>query len=297
MQTVKNIRSLIRLPNILSQALPLSLIDAISKCGAPRAEELRLHQERFTTVTCNGKNYFTDAILSESELNEILKRMCQNSIYAYTDTIRQGYLSLDCGIRVGIAGTAALEHQKVIGVNHIRGLIIRIPHPPKVNVTELLHLLKEGKKLGGLLIYAPPGVGKTTLLRGLAMEISKGHDGWRTVVVDTRQELSAALDGTAQTLDVLSGYPRDVGIEIAVRSLGAELVICDEIGSPSDAEAILQAANCGVPIVASAHAASAEELLRRPSIQKLHQANVFRAYVGIQRHTVNGFQYFIQKDF
>ena len=296
MQTVKNIRSLIRLPNILVQAFPLSLTDAISKCGAPKAEELRLHQGRFATVTYGGKNYFTDMMLSESEINEILKRMCQNSIYAYTDTIRQGYLSLDGGIRVGIAGTAALEHQKVIGVNHISGLIIRIPHPPKVNVTELLHLLKEGQKLGGLLIYAPPGVGKTTLLRGLAMEISKGHDGWRTVVVDTRQELSAALDGTAQTLDVLSGYPRDVGIEIAVRSLGAELIICDEIGSPSDAEAILQAANCGVPIVASAHAASAEELLRRPAIQKLHQANVFHAYVGIQRHATNGFQYFIQKD-
>ena len=295
MQTIRTVRAAISLPGILTEVLPRPLSDALSKCGAPRAEELRLHRDRYATVTCGEKNYFTDYVLRSSDMNEILKRMCGGSLYAYTDTIRQGYLTLKDGIRVGICGSAALENQKVIGVNSISGLIVRIPHPPKLTATPLTALLKEANGMGGLLIYAPPGVGKTTLLRGFALEISQGKDGKRTVAVDSREELGAMLDGLGHTLDVLSGYPREIGIEIAVRSLGAELVICDEIGSPADAEAILQAANCGVPIVATAHAASAEELLRRPSIRRLHEAEVFYAYVGIRRHPVDGFQYTIQK--
>ena len=100
-----------------------------------------------------------------------------------------------------------------------------------------------------------------------------------------------SLEGEELMLDVLVGYPRDVGIEIAVRSMGAELVICDEIGGIPDAHAILRAANCGVPIMASAHAAGVDELLRRPSLQMLHRAAVFGAYVGIERDGRGSFRY------
>ena len=113
----------------------------------------------------------------------------------------------------------------------------------------------------------------------------------RTVVVDTREELGFTLDGKSLLLDVLIGYPRQIGIEIAVRSLGAQLIVCDEIGGPHDARAILSAANCGVPLIATAHASTAEELLRRPSIKLLHNAGVFGSYVGLARHPHGGFSY------
>ena len=295
MQTVKIIRPSLQLPQILTDLLPLTLSDAISKCGAPRAEELRLHRDRYASVTCGGKNYFTDVALREREMHDIFKKMCGGSIYAHANTIRQGYLSLPNGIRVGVCGSAAMEENRVIGVDHISGLIVRIPNAPKINVEPLAELLRQSPGMGGILIYAPPGMGKTTLLRSLATSLSEGVDGRRVVVVDTREELSPTLGGVGHTLDVLVGYPRALGIEIAVRSLGAEWIVCDEIGSPSDAEAILQAANCGVPIIATAHACTAEELLRRPAIQRLHQGRVFRAYVGIQRHPEQGFRYTVTK--
>lgn len=295
MQTVNVIRRALSLPDALREILPLPLLDALARCGAPRAEEIRLHTGRFATVTCNGKNYFTDVILREDEINTILKRMCKDSLYAYTQHINEGYLSLAGGIRVGVCGNARLENGRVIGVSDVSGLMIRIPHPPRLSATPLVDLLKEGRGLGGLLIYAPPGVGKTTLLRALASEISHGCNGWRTVAVDTREELFPVLGGEAKLLDVLVGYPRAIGIEIAVRSMGAEIVICDEIGNAQDADAILMAANCGVPIVATAHAASAQELLRRPAFSRLHDAEVFYAYVGIERHAGEGFLYHILK--
>ena len=283
MQSVTIRRSAPELPPLLYSVLPRELCDAVSRCGAPRIEEIRLHANRLATVSCSKKNFSTGIVLSQEQIAQILNVMCQGSLYAYANTIHQGYLSLPGGIRVGVCGSAVTENGRVIGVGDVSGLILRIPCRTRVCARPILDLLDSMQGLGGILIYAPPGVGKTTLLRSLAVEASEGTNARRTVVVDTREELSCALSGEHLLLDVLLGYPKELGIEIAVRSMGAELVICDEIGSAMDASAILRAANCGVPIVASAHACSTRELLLRPTLERLHRAQAFGAYVGLSR--------------
>lgn len=283
MQTVRTVRAPIQLPQILTEVLPRHLCDAVSRCGALQIEELRLHSERVVTVTSEGRNLPLGVILRADEMNGILKRMCGNSLYAYNRTIAQGYLTLEGGIRVGVCGCAACEDGRIIGVNDVSGLILRIPNRPTVNVAPILSLLRESDCLRGVLIYSPPGVGKTTVLRATATEAARGITALRTVVVDTREELRYALSGEDLTLDVLVGYPRDLGIEIAVRSLGAQLVVCDEIGNVADALAVVHAANCGVPLLASAHASNVSELLLRPALRALHRARVFSAYVGLSR--------------
>ena len=283
MQNIRIQRRTPPLPRVLADCLPLHLTDAVARCGVTSTEELRMHSDRYTTVTCKGKSYSTGVILSREEMGEILRKMCRGSLYAFAQSMNRGYLPLSGGIRVGVCGKAAVEDGRVIGVSEVSGLIARIPQQLSVDASFLLEELKRHCFLRGALVFAPPGVGKTTLLRALALAASSPPYSMRTVAVDTREELSHAVDGAHCTLDVLVGYPKEIGIEIAVRSLGAQLILCDEIGNPRDAQAILLAANCGVPLVASAHAASVVELLARPAIRQLHHARVFEAYVGITR--------------
>ena len=272
-----------RLPTSLRALLPPRLTEALERCGAPSCEELRLHSDRYATVTCRGQSYVTPILLTGNEMNELLRRMCGGSLYAYGESINQGFLALGDGIRVGVCGRAAVEKGQVIGVREITGLIIRIPHTVKVSAAPILEPLLRDPGKRGLLLYSPPGVGKTTLLRAAAREAASTPYHKRVVVVDTREELSDSLSGEHLNLDVLVGYPRALGIEIAVRSLGAELILCDEIGNDADADAILTAANCGVPLLATAHGADARELLLRPALSRLHRARVFGAYVGVSR--------------
>ncbi len=273
------------LPPALAELLPPRLRHAIGQASADSAEELRLHANREATLTVAGENRPLGVTLTAQEMQSLLRAMCMGSLYAYEESINQGFLTLSGGIRVGICGTAAVEGDRVIGIRQITGLTIRIPHRVDANIERLTQRIFCRNALCSVLVYAPPGVGKTTLLRRVAQEASSPARGIRTVLVDTRDELGYGLDDPRLTLDVLIGYPRRRGIEIAVRSLGAQLIICDEIGSEEDADAILSAANCGVPLVASAHAKSLQELLRRPAIRALHRAGVFDIYVGLNRQS------------
>ncbi len=291
MQSIRITRPITVLPSVLDASLPQRLTDAVHRLCVPCPEELRLHAKRYATVRAGDHTYKTAVALSAGEIAQTLKQMCGGSLYAYAETINQGYLTLEGGIRVGVCGSAATEGGRIIGVNSITGLTVRIPHAVNVPTQPLLGILSALSSSAGLLLYSPPGVGKTTLLRNLAKLLSSPAFGQCTVVVDSREELAWTLDGEDLELDVLVGYPRALGIEIAVRSLSAQVILCDEIGSVADAEAILSAANCGVPLVATAHARTVQELLRRPPLRRLHDAHVFGTYVGLCRTPCEGLSY------
>ena len=278
-------------------ALPERVRDDIEAVASrqKRVEEIRLHCGRRVTLTSSGKNIPTSSVLTKQEMDRTLTRLCEGSVYAFRDTIADGYIGLRGGVRVGVCGRAALSGGKICGVYDIDTLVIRIPHPSPALGKEIADLIRKENFTGGILIYSPPGVGKTTLLRSLAKMMSSGENAVRVSVIDTRGELGYSLGDSGLCLDILSGYPKHIGISIAARTLSPQVIICDEIGSRVEAEAICEAQGCGVPLIATAHASSVRDLLGRSGMGLLHRSGCFSAYVGIQRRGEFGFSYDICK--
>ena len=220
-------------------------------------------------------------------LEELLAHFCEGALYAHRESLCQGYVTMRDGCRVGVCGRAVVEDGRIRVVGDISSLCLRLPGAlPSSAVqaaAELLPLLAAEEGCRSLLICAPPGAGKTTLLRALALQLSRSPVARQTAVVDTRGELTPFLHRAGGSLDLLTGYPRAAGIEIALRTLGAEVILCDEIGSRADAEAILDAQACGVPLVATAHGTDPDQLRRRPALQPLFAGEVFGACAVLHR--------------
>ena len=268
-----------QLPPTLSALLPSRLCEELRRSGIYRLEEIRLRRDRCVTVTADGKNRRLRTVMGGKELEELLGAFCNHSLYAHSEGLHRGFLTLYGGIRVGVCGRAAVEEQRILGIYDVSAMNIRIPTALRMVGEPICRLIRQG----GVLIYAPPGVGKTTLLRSVIATMAGGEEPWRVAVIDTRGELSYSLEDPTLTVDMLSGYPRGLGIEIAARTMNAQLMVCDELGDASEAQAILCAQNCGVPLLASAHGSTLTQLLQRPSLLALHRAGVFAHYVGIQR--------------
>ena len=271
------------MPWAVERLLPSALAAEISRRADGLVEELRLKCGRRCWMVCGGENVMLDTVMTEGQINDALTRICGGSAYAFADGIRQGFLPYEGGVRVGIVGRACSENGKTVSVRDVSTLCLRIPTPVQVDVGELLALLRGFDRVWGLLLYAPPGGGKTTALRALARGLASGERPRRVVVVDTRGELSAGLSGRNLCIDILRGYPRREGMEIAARFLGAETVICDEIFGAEEAEAVIGLISGGVPVIASAHGAELGGLLASSDMRALHRAMAFGAYVRVDR--------------
>ena len=270
-------------PKILDM-LPFRLSDAIRRElsiygeGVP-CEEIRIRKGRMSSlIMLGGESLVLDVSLSLEEMESTVDRLCGGSLYAHGDTIKKGYISLPGGIRAGVVGRAAVENGRVIGVSDISGICIRIPRFVKVDTQPICNLLKEMNYSLGVLVYSPPGIGKTTLLRSVAAEMSRGRESVRVCVVDSRGELEFGLMARNICADILSGYPKSVGIE-----MNAQIIVCDEIGSEDEINAIASASNAGVALLASAHAGDINGLMAKKNIRQLHSSGAFGAYVGLSR--------------
>ena len=126
------------------------------------------------------------------------------------------------------------------------------------------------------MILAPPGGGKTTLLRDLIRRISDGIEGppLRVGVADERGELAAMFHGTPMNdlgahTDVLDGCPKSEALTLLLRAMTPQVLAADEVASAEDAAALEEASGCGTALLCTAHAVSPQDLLRRPLFQRL----------------------------
>lgn len=241
--------------------------------------EIRLRRNKPLVLTVNNNNVITNQVITGEELDKTVAKLCKNSLYSYDSYINRGYIPLENGVRVGVCGKAISENGKIINVSQIDSLNIRIPTNeitvPR-NVMENLHPEK------GLLIYSPPGYGKTTLLKNIASYLSGSTVNKRVTLIDTRNELYSDILHGDCLIDRYFGYPKMLAVDMAVRTMSPEYLICDEIGVCEDVSPLIEANACGVTLICSAHAGNIESLLKRDGIRQMVKDEVFGGFVGIK---------------
>ncbi len=256
--------------------LPPRAAEILLKYPPEKLYEIRLRAERPMTVTTSDGNLPTGLTLTYHELSETVLRLCGGSLHAYEDTIREGYIPLPDGGRVGLCGTMSGD-----GVTDITSLCLRIPRTVRGVGSALCRRLLD-TPTEGMLLYSPPGEGKTTLLRDMASTLSSPPHCLRVAVIDSRCEIHREDAFRRSIADFYLGYPKAVAMEAAIRTMSPQYLLCDELGT-EETKAVLSAQNAGVPLIASAHAPTLSALLRRPSFLALHQAAIFGFYVGLKR--------------
>lgn len=244
-------------------------------------EEIRIRVNRPVILNVSGIHHPLELLCSHDMIQTTVQKLCGHSLYAHAETLRDGFICTEDGIRAGVCGRVVAEKGKITFLRDIHSICIRLPHRIPDAGKEIYHVLMHRQFTESVLVFSPPGYGKTTVLRELAAALSDPPMPVRVALVDTRYELGTGLENCLM-LDILSGYPRSQGIEIALRTMSPDYIICDEISSPDDRQALLQCIGSGVRICTSIHAGTLSELQCHPVLQDI--PNIFQWYYGIDRN-------------
>lgn len=267
--------------------------DRLSKGDKARAEELRLRVGRPPSIVWpEGERPLPGlekAVVQPGDLSLVLEVATQASVHTVLDRVRDGFVTVRGGHRVGLCGTAAVEEGEIRTLRQLSSLAIRVAREVPAAAADVLPQLLEGGKLQSTLLLSPPGGGKTTLLRDLIRRVSDGIGAapLRVAVADERGELAAMYGGAPQNdlgarTDILDGCPKGPALLMLLRAMNPQVLAADEITAPADAEALAQAAGCGVKLLGTIHGGTRADLLRRPVCRRLVEEGLFQRVVLIR---------------
>jgi stage III sporulation protein AA len=267
--------------------------DFIESLRSPResVNEIRLRCPGGSSLVLGGKNILFDRALDREEMRDVFKRICGGAVFAHREDVCRGFVALDGGIRVGVCGFAKYDGGQIVGVGDISALVFRIPTGRCSFAKELFKVWKTTG--GGMLICSGAGEGKTTAIRSLAGLIGSGDDARRVVVADERCEFLPS-DYERMHVDILRGYKRALGVDIAIRTMSAEVIIVDEISSYEDARAMLASLGAGSSVIATVHARSLDDAMRRAYVKELIEGGLFESACIIKRRS-GAFSFSLEK--
>ena len=260
---------------ILSK-MPEQFFNSLSKCSFVNLEEIRFriqrpvmlyYSDKVLYLSKNGATSIKENLLfvSPEDISYLMNAFCKSSVYAYQQEINEGFITIDGGHRIGIAGRAVTENGKLRNIEFISSLNIRIAREVKGSADCCLKYMTNERRIYNTVIISPPGVGKTTVLRDCARQLSQN---FKVSVVDERSELAASMKGVPQfdigeQTDVLDSFSKSAGIIRALRSLSPDVIITDEIGAEDDIFAISEILKGGCKIITSMHGYSLSSVMSK----------------------------------
>lgn len=252
-------------------------------------QEIRIKIGKPLSVIKNNKEIIIDYYVNSEDIKTILQKISNYSIYAFEEEIKQGYITIQGGHRVGLAGQCVIEKNQIKTIRNISSMNIRVCREIIGCSNGIMESIVEHGEVLNTLIISPPKCGKTTMLRDIARNISNGYSplnikGKRTVVIDERSEIAASYLGIPQMnvgirTDVYDSCIKSEGMMMAIRSMAPEVIICDEIGTYRDMEALVMAYNSGVNIIATLHGKDIEDLYARPVFKEILENKVIRKVI------------------
>lgn len=268
-------------------------------------QEIRLRIGQPVTVLYQNEELILPTMYSEKkrlgkqEMKETIEHISNYSLYAYEHELKQGFITIEGGHRVGMAGQVIMEGGKIKNMKYISSINIRISHEVLDCANKIFPYITYNKQMYHTLIISPPRCGKTTLLRDVIRQISDGNrwiKGCTVGVVDERSELGGCYLGVIQNnlgmrTDILDRCPKADGMIMLIRSMAPQVVAVDEIGAKEDVHAIEYAMHCGCKMLATAHGDSMEEICKKPIFEKLIREKRFERYVILSnRYRLGGIE-------
>ena len=262
--------------NELLAILPAWLRTDADKLGREFLQEIRIRSGRSPELIFAGKSYYLQQAATDQDISFCINTATKYSPWA-SESMAKGYIACPGGHRMGLCGEAVIRNGMLQGLKNVKYLCIRVAR----DIPGCSDRIKDIRK--SLLILGPPGSGKTTLLRDMIRRISSSGSG-SIAVVDERRELfpQGVFDEGPRT-DVLTGCTKAQGLDLLIRTMGPMYVAIDEVTAPEDCDALIRAGNCGVKLLATAHASCMEDLQRRPVYRELINSSLFESIVVLQQ--------------
>lgn len=254
---------------------------------------LMIHNNQEFFITPEGKlsRNMRDAFqVGRKDLKETLEYISDYSLYAFEEEIRQGFITIQGGHRIGLAGKTVMDRDGIRSMKYISFLNVRLSHQICGCGNPVLPYLYKNGEILHTLIISPPRCGKTTLLRDIIRQISNGTGlapGMTVGVVDERSEIGACYQGIPQNdlgirTDILDCCPKALGMMMLIRTMSPQVIAVDEIGSREDLDAIEYVINCGCRLIATVHGSSVEDVRSKPVLGRLLQEQIFGRYVVLK---------------
>lgn len=267
----KEVRVINNLRNILN-LFPTDLKESVEKYNLDDLQELRFKVGKPVILNFSNREVILNSKTSIEHMRIIINRISKFSIFAFEEDVKQGFITIQGGHRVGITGEWVFENGYIKYLKNISSLNIRICREVREFGKKFIRHIYSNDSIFNTLIISPPKCGKTTLLRDLSRIISNGEaplkKGFKVSVIDERSEIAASFQGIPQLdvgirTDVYDNCLKSKGIILAIRSMAPEVIICDEIGTKDDFESILTAYNSGVSVICTIHGSSEEDFYNK----------------------------------